>query len=177
MPKWSRTKKLYRRFCEAAEARDRETVLHLIRHFPYLGSYEGDAGSLVNVINMYAPELLQPAFESGLSPDAGSDHQFQTLLQKAAAEADLETLRLAIRHGADLEKRSESGEVALGYACSWGHMEAVRVLVEAGANVNAIEQDPESGYRNTPLDCSHEYPEIAEYLRSKGAKFLSELES
>jgi hypothetical protein len=49
--------------------------------------------------------------------------------------------------------------------------------VEAGAEVNAIEERAETGRRNTPLDCAGQYPEIVEYLRSAGAKRLEELEA
>jgi ankyrin repeat protein len=84
---------------------------------------------------------------------------------------------LALRYGADLERRNNVGELALAYACSWGQLEVVQLLVEAGAQVNAIEEDPESGYRCTALDCcAFRHPEIARFLRSRGAKHLEELE-
>ena len=49
----------------------------------------------------------------------------------------MEKVRLAIRYGADLEARNDEGEVALGYACSYGQLEAARLLVEAGFTVTA----------------------------------------
>jgi ankyrin repeat protein len=68
------------------------------------------------------------------------------------------------------------GELALAYAFSKGQLEAVQILVEAGAQVNAVEENPETGYRNTTLDCTSQYPEIAQFLRSRGALHLHELE-
>jgi hypothetical protein len=169
--------KQYSEFCDAVQRHDVESVRRLIRGFPALHHFEGEDGSLIDLLEHEAPELLEVAFQAGLSPDAGREQPIQTFLQGAAAEGDLDKLRLAIAYGADLERRNEDGEVALGYACSWGHLEAVKALVEAGADVNAIEEHPTNGFRNTPLDCTWRSPDIAEYLRSKGARYLSELEN
>jgi hypothetical protein len=166
--------KEYRRFWRAAEDHDGELVVQLLRECPELHDYVGEAGDLVHVLDRDAPELLERAFEAGLSPDAGGEPPRQTLLQRAAGSGDIPLAELALRFGADTEKRNSSGELALGYACSWGHLDVVRVLVDAGAQVNAIEEDPETGYRCTPLDCARD-PRIIEYLHSKGAKRLDEL--
>lgn len=58
-----------------------------------------------------------------------------------------------------------------------GQLPVVRLLVEAGADVNAVERDPDDDCRNTALDCCTRHPEIAEFLRSAGARHLSELDS
>jgi hypothetical protein len=50
------------------------------------------------------------------------------------------------------------------------------LLVEAGANVNAVEHDPEDDCRNTALDCCTRHPDIETFLRSVGAKRFHELE-
>ena len=169
-------KQLYWRFYKAARRGDADTVVRLLESNPELQSFDGQAGTVLEILDHHAPELLEPAFRAGLSPNAQPPSRCQTLLQQAACNGDVDRIRLLIRYGADLEKRNDVGEVALGYACSWEQLEAVKILVEAGANVNCVEADPETGYRNTPLDCAHRYAEIAAYLRSKGAKYLEELE-
>lgn len=169
-------KQLYWRFYKAARRRNADLVATLVRNYPELHSYEGPAGGLIDILQHEAPALLETALEAGLNPNAGETGRCQTLLQVAACEGDLDLLRLLICHGADLDRRNKYGEVALGYACSWGQLEAVKILVEAGADVNPIEADPATGYRNTPLDCTRQYPEIAAYLRSCGARHLDELE-
>jgi hypothetical protein len=165
----------YQQFRRAAEEHDAETIVALIRAFPALHSYEGEAGSLVEILAQEVPELLERAFAAGLSPDAGPERPVQTFLQHAVARGNLEHVRMALRFGADPEKRNDWGEIALGYACSWGRLEAVRLLVEAGADVNALEERPETGRRATPLDAADQYPEIAAYLRARGARHSREL--
>jgi hypothetical protein len=56
------------------------------------------------------------------------------------------------------------------------NLPVVRLLVDAGADVNAVEQDPEHGIRNTALDCCGKHPALAEYLRSVGAKSITDIE-
>jgi len=177
MPDVAEVRRLYWRFYRAVRKHDTDTVVSVITAHPQLHRFSGQAGTLLEILDRHAPQLLEPAFQAGLSPDAVSESPCQTLLQTAACAGQLEMLRLLLRYGVDTETRNHSGEVALGYACSWGQLGAVKLLVEAGADVNAVEEDPESGYRNTPLDCTHNYPEISAYLRSKGAKHLDELDS
>ncbi|MGV3721493.1 MAG: ankyrin repeat domain-containing protein, partial [Actinomycetota bacterium] len=156
---------------------DGQTIVSLIRGNPELHGFVGRSGTLVEIIDREAPELLEAALAAGLCPDGEPEPTCQTLLQKAACEGDLERVRLFLRYGADPQKRNDIGELALGYACSWGQLGAVKLLVEAGAEVNAVEEDPTSGRRNTPLDCAHRSPEIVEYLRSRGAVRLEELDA
>jgi hypothetical protein len=172
-------KKQYRQFERAVRRKNLGRVLSLLRRHPALRCYrsEEEASGVLDLLKYSAPyqRWLMPAFKAGLHPDADSDPPIYTYLQSAACTGDLKALHLAIHYGADLERRNDDGETALGYACSWDQVEAVRILVEAGADVNAIEHDPVTGYRDTALDCAH-HPEIVAYLRSHGAKHLAELE-
>ncbi len=60
---------------------------------------------------------------------------------------------------------------ALAGAAIWGKLEVAKVLVAAGAEVNAV------WARMTPLDQAvrHNRPEVAKYLRSVGGKTAAEL--
>ena len=149
--------------------------LSLIRKVPALRTGE-EGGELLAILQYSTPRWIESAFKAGLSPDPHREPPGQTFLQHAAANGNAEWLRLALRYGANPKRRSSSGETALGYACSWNQLVAVRLLIEAGADVNAIEDDPDTGYRCTALDCAKD-PEIIAYLRAHGAKRLDELEA
>ena len=172
----------YLQFVRAAEAKDADTLSRLICQHPELHSFQGDDGSLLDVIGHNRPALFETAFVAGLSPDSGPPAPRQTLLQRAVCESDLGLIRLCLRHGADVERRNCENETALGYAASWASLDVVQLLVEAGAEVNAIEGTQEGCY-STALDstCStdpaYDRPEIRDYLREHGAKRYNELPS
>lgn len=58
-------------------------------------------------------------------------------LIKLAANNDTLPLKQAIAKGADLERKDQQGRTALMAATYGNHLEAVKILVKAGANVNA----------------------------------------
>jgi hypothetical protein len=169
----------YLRFVRAAETKDKDVVIRLIRQHPDLHTFEGDNGSLLDVIGQNCPELFEAAFSAGLSPDSGPSAPHETLLQNAVSNSDLKLVRLCLRYGANIERRNCEGETALGYAASWGSLDTVRLLVEAGADVNAIEGT--EGRYSTALDSTfssnpaYDRPDIRDFLRLHGAKRYIEL--
>jgi len=160
---------LYLQFVSAAEAKDLDTLLRIIREHPALHDHEGDDGSLLDVLRYNCPEYIEAAFQAGLSPDCGPKVQHETFLKHAAANDDAEFVRLSLRYGADIEQRNNERETALGYAASRASLEVVRILVEAGVDVNAVEGTQKEQY-STALDAAYKRPEIADYLRQHGAK-------
>jgi hypothetical protein len=58
------------------------------------------------------------------------------------------------------------GDNALHCACVWGDLEAVKLLVENGIEIN---QPGEFGYRPLNIALDFGYPDIAEYLIAHGA--------
>jgi hypothetical protein len=79
-----------------------------------------------------------------------------------------------LQYGADIERGNNERETALGYAASWASLAVVRMLVEAGAKVNAVGGTQKDQY-STILEAADNRREIAEYLRQKGAKRWNEL--
>jgi len=166
----------YHQFVQAANVRDGNALICLIQEHPELHSYEGENGFLLDIIESRCPEFFEMAFQAGLHPDSSP----ASLLQVAATQSDLALVRLCLQYGADIERRNSEGETALGYAVSWGSLEVVKLLVESGAEVNAIEGCA-GQYLSTALDsaCSddpkYNRPEIRAYLCERGAKRYSEL--
>ena len=78
----------------------------------------------------------------------------------------VEDLKVILRaHPELVRKRDESGATALHYAAFEGHRDAVRLLVEAGADVNAIDAQ----FNATPAGWA------IEYLRGMGGFLAIEL--
>lgn len=89
-------------------------------------------------------------------------------LWSASVHQSLDAVRWLLANGSIVNQQGECGEVcyALQVAAREGPLELVKMLVEAGANINGVSGD------NTPLSFALMYnqPEIAEYLRSLGAR-------
>jgi ankyrin repeat protein len=69
-----------------------------------------------------------------------------TPLMEAASAGHIEIIELLLRHSADVNAQSSTGNTPLMYACAGGHVEAVKTLLKNGANV---EDHNENGH--TPL--------------------------
>ncbi|KAL7495048.1 hypothetical protein ACHAWT_003801 [Skeletonema menzelii] len=62
-------------------------------------------------------------------------------LRNAALSSNKEALEQAIRDGANLDDADESGQTALHFSADKGCIDCMRLLLHAGANVNATDQD------------------------------------
>lgn len=80
------------------------------------------------------PALARLLIERGARPDA-TDAQGGSVLQAAAFQGDLETVRLVIDGGADVAA-ADLQTTPLGYAAMGGHVEVVWLLLERGADPN-----------------------------------------
>lgn len=69
-----------------------------------------------------------------------------TPLMEAASAGHIDIIELLLKHGADVNAQSSTGNTPLMYACAGGHVDAVKLLLAAGANV---EDHNENGH--TPL--------------------------
>ncbi|MBD14919.1 MAG: hypothetical protein CMJ72_07105 [Planctomycetaceae bacterium] len=69
-------------------------------------------------------------------------------LWKAARQGDAATVKTLIGQGVDVDAPARYGATALSFACDHGHPDVVKLLVEAGANVNVTD----TFYHATPLD-------------------------
>jgi ankyrin repeat protein len=86
--------------------------------------------------------------------DLGKD-AYTMALVNIATFADVNTVRLMLDHGADVNAVDPSGRTALIYAAASDllSVDVVKLLIERGANVNAKSQHPQSGDSGlTPLD-------------------------
>lgn len=78
-----------------------------------------------------------------------------------------DTVRLLIKHNAELNTKDISGWTPLHVACAENDVELVRLLVSRGARINATDN-----HGNSPLRLARQIgsKEVIEYLKSQGAK-------
>ncbi len=125
--------------------------------------------------------LRTPTVQRAHTPGEPSLNEGSTPLMRAAKNGDSATIRLLLEHGADPNLRAKNGTTALMFASGLGYgtgtfandyatpaelLEAVKVLVAAGADVNAIS---EAG--QTPLHFGAQASDdIVKFLAASGAK-------
>jgi ankyrin repeat protein len=99
-----------------------------------------------------------------------------TALMAASAQRQSSGVETLLDFNADVNERSLVGRTALHYAAQWSHVESVKKLVKAGANVNVADFQ-----NDTPLDAmewnrqGEHFAEIdqqrcQQYLQRQGAK-------
>jgi ankyrin repeat protein len=165
-----------RRVCEKAahfvRRGNRQRLRSLLRKHPYL--LDSDQAFLVHTACWHNRSMLPWLLKRGVSPDSRLGCRGNTPLMQAAGDGDIWAMSLLIDHGAAIEATNEDGETPLGYAVTYEHPEAVRLLAAVGANINGTE-----GTNKTYLDWAllSGWEEIADALRSLGAKRVSELPS
>jgi len=62
-------------------------------------------------------------------------------LHEAAADGDIEQVKLLISRGADVNEKDSGGKTPLHYASEKGHTEVAKLLISRGAYVNAMSSD------------------------------------
>jgi outer membrane protein assembly factor BamB len=109
-------------------------------------------------ITILSAVLLTAALHAQLSPSE--------VLLDAARAGDLAAVRRSLDAGAGVNSANKYGVSALGFAAERGHFAVVRLLVERGADVNAID----SFYGSRPVDFALRggHLEIAVYLLERG---------
>ena len=168
----------------AATSRSGKTALHYVAHYsgnPDLAKRLLEAGAPVNAkdkknktpldyaIAKKRTEIVELLRAKGAKSGRGlaaAENIF------AAAEVgDLDAIKKHLEGGADVNAANKQGYTALHIAVRRGQKEAVALLLEKGAKVNAQRKG------KTPLDFAGKKEEIAALLLEKGAKTGKELKA
>ncbi len=75
---------------------------------------------------------------------------------------DIDTVRILIEKGCDVNVRAEDGFTPLMAAANIGSLDIVKLLIDSGADVNVLDDDYDSA-----LACakSHNFQDIVDYLK------------
>lgn len=108
---------------------------------------------------------LTSMLEAGL-PANLADSQDQTLLMLACYYGHVDTARVLLQYGAEVDRRNARGQTPLGGASFKGYLEVARLLVAHGADLQA-----DNGHGATPLALARMFGrvELAAWLVNQGA--------
>jgi ankyrin repeat protein len=111
-------------------------------------------------------KVIQQLLDKGLDPNA-RDEDFLTGLIWAGRKGKLESARVLLERGAELETGDKRCRTSLFHAAVFNRREFVEYLAGIGANVNPVDT-----HGCTPLDIARiEYPdEMAVTLKALGGK-------
>lgn len=150
---------------KAARAGDAELVRRLLRAGanPNKVDTHGETPVYVAALNGN-PRALAALLDGGADPNRALTNP-----PILAAATNPSVLEILIKRGAKLDVATETGATALHRAAMAGKTESVRLLLEAGAPVNAV--DKSGGTRTTPLleAARVNLPEIVSLLIEHGA--------
>lgn len=123
------------------------------------------------------PKLAELFLQHGAKIDeplVGYGKAHCPVINLAAMNGSLTMVRWLREHGADINHsiHGKPASMPLLSAAHMGHLDVVRYLVEHGAVVNFV-----NGFGLSPLDYAAQFnhPEVADYLRSVGAKSGADL--
>ncbi|MCK4719365.1 ankyrin repeat domain-containing protein, partial [bacterium] len=83
------------------------------------------------------PVLVSRLIELGADVHVASDEYYQTALTAAAARNNTQVMGMLLDAGAGIEALDYENWTPLMFAISWGQEDAVRLLIDRGANVHA----------------------------------------
>ena len=87
-------------------------------------------------------------------------------LISAARSGDLETIKLLLKNGADVNAKDTGGGTALSWAAGAGQTDSVRLLLDRGANINVIDS---AGNTALMLAAVADHKDVVQLLLDKGA--------
>ena len=113
-----------------------------------------------------AYKCLQVLIEQGINVNIPDDDDGETPLHKACSFNNVESIKLLLDQGADVNIQHNYGYTPLYTACSNNSVESVKLLILNGANVNIPDN-----YGRTPLHlaCRYNSVEIVKLLLYNGA--------
>ncbi|WP_265034942.1 MULTISPECIES: ankyrin repeat domain-containing protein [unclassified Wolbachia] len=109
--------------------------------------------------------LSQSILEDGENIYA-QDENGLTLLHRAAANNNEESVKCLVERGAKVDVQDKDGLTPLHYATAYGYVEITEYLVESGANVNAQDKD---GHTPLYFAVANDNKELAKLLIKYGA--------
>lgn len=98
---------------------------------------------------------------------ADEDHERWSCMHYAAARGDTAAIKRMLAYGADIDQRNAYGRTPLAEAARLGQIEAARLLIARGAELEAF--DTKSGFTPLHLAAQNHHPAVVRTLLMAGA--------
>jgi ankyrin repeat protein len=124
--------------------------------------------ALIRAAEYQQGEVVTMLLENGAVVDKVGGRYARTPLMEAAGTGNCVIIKQLVQKGADINAKDYESNTPLHFACMYGHIEAVRLLIgmDAKPDVQA------SGLGRTPMKIAETngYTEIVQILKDAGAK-------
>lgn len=167
---------LLTRFFTGADEKKLQITKSLIEGIPdslplHAATIGGDVGMIEKVLALtFEAFELDPNSEKELnlkSKDRGTVFLIEAIAKNKDEKNCLEIIKLFLNRGFHPDCVDNCGVTPLMHACTKGWKNLVKVLIDAGADVNA--KDPQSGFCVLQIAISQNQDEIAKILTDSGA--------
>lgn len=182
----------YGGFVQSIRKGDLQAVEHYLDHYPelaegrfrYISQFDDRGGPISYAIYSSSPnkaDLITLLLQNGADPNT-QYHRRSPLVTTLSSERNHEVIRVLLDAGAYPDERiNGSNQSAIAFAAWQGDEKTVRLLLDAGADLNHIDDegmtalDHAQYFLESPHGEKTPYLKIAELLRSNGAKHAHEL--
>ncbi|KAF7667081.1 hypothetical protein LDENG_00078890 [Lucifuga dentata] len=122
---------------------------------------EDHAGMCYKVVKLGTPDVAEALLRAGANPNLRDPICSLTVTHDAARDGFLDTVRVLVEHGAEVNLADDHGNLPLHLAAREGHLEVVKLLMGLTANP---EKPNGLGYTACQLALSYRKTDIAEYI-------------
>uniref|UniRef100_A0A3P9J673 Cyclin-dependent kinase inhibitor 2C (p18, inhibits CDK4) n=1 Tax=Oryzias latipes TaxID=8090 RepID=A0A3P9J673_ORYLA len=123
--------------CGASARGDLSHVLELLQQWAKVNGPNRFNRSALQVVQLAHSGIVEALLHAGADPNARDRVLKLTVTHDAAREGFVDTVRVLIRHSADVNLVDDRGNLPLHLAAREGHLEVVRLLIGLTANPRA----------------------------------------
>jgi ankyrin repeat protein len=157
-------------FIECAKKGDIEAVnLFLAEGIDINAMNERGQIALLRAAEYQRTEVVTLLLEKGADVNIVGGRNARTALMEAAGAGNCVIIKQLVEKGADINAKDDENTTPIHFACTWGHVEAVRLLIELGAKLD-IQSAALGGRTPMSLAESNGHIEIVQILKDAGAK-------